>query len=77
MVCALNAVVVCFPCYTSECRSALSLQILLAFCALFFCVLLNLEEILPRFGYVPECTVRFYIFVKLEEISPRGLINGK
>ena len=27
--------------------------------------------------YFLEYTVRFYIFVKLEEISPKGLINGK
>ena len=63
--------VVCFPCYMSEWRSALSLQIPLTFCALFFCVLLKLEEISPRFRYFLEYMVRFYIFVKLEEISPR------
>ena len=62
--------VVCFPCYTSECRSALSLQIPLTFCALFFCVLLKLEEISPRFRYFLEYTVRFYIFGKMEEMSP-------
>ena len=50
---------------------------LLTFCALFFCVLLKLEEISHRLRYFPESTVRFYIFVKLEEISPRGLNNGK
>ena len=72
-----NCCVVCFPCCTSGCRSALSLQIPLTFCALFFCVLLKLEEISPRFRYFLEYTVRFYIFLKLEEISPRGLINGK
>ena len=55
----------------------MSLQILLTFCALFFCVLLKLEENSPRFRYFPEYTVRFYIFVKMEEISPRGLNNGK
>ena len=42
-----------------------------------FCALLKLEETSPRFRYFPEYTVRFYIFVKLEEISPKGLINGK
>ena len=66
-----------FPCYKSECRSTLSLHILLTLCALFFCVLLKPEEISRRFRYFPEYTVRFYIFVKLEEISPKGLNNGK
>ena len=55
----------------------LSLQILLTFCALFFCVLLQLEESSPRFRNFPEYTFSLYIFVKLEEISPRGLNNGK
>ena len=41
------------------------------FCALSFCVLLKLEEISPRFRYFLEYTVRFYIFVKLGEISPQ------
>ena len=69
--------VVCFPCYTSQWRSALSLHIPLTFCALFFYVSLKLEEIAAGFRYFLEYTVRFYIFVKLEEILPRGLINGK
>ena len=45
--------------------------------SVFFCVLLKLEEISPMFRYFPEYTVHFYIFVKLEEISLRGLNNGE
>ena len=66
-VCALTAVLLCwFPCYTSEWRSALSLQIPLTSCALFFRVLLKLEEFSPKFTYFLEYTVFFYIFAKVD-----------
>ena len=77
MVCVLTAVLHVFPVTRLNAVLRCLCRYYGRFAHCFFLCFTKAGKISPRLRYFLEYTVGFYIFVKLEEISPKGLNNGK